>query len=234
MRYFRVISAFALLFALASCAGRKELVPKAATFITVDGSGEDSSRKVSSEGASFDVEVTCDALWDVTVPEEAQTWIVTGEIQKGKKNSYTVPVSVYPSSEEHPRSADILFSGGTFHCVLTIVQDAPDPLTLNRVQGFYGLEGGDVILGGKLQGGCFHSSGMWSYRIMDPESLTVWVLGDIPEELSSGESLTLRFKNVSEGMDERLLTFTDVLVVKSTSSLVWLRKDASTYFIVER
>ena len=220
---------------LASCFGRKEIEHRAATFLSVNGRQYDAPMKVSSEGAALKIDVSCDADWTVRIPEDA-SWIVQGERTPAGRNKWILNLEVAPSTETYPRSADLVFICERYSRVVTVNQEAPDILTMNRVPGFYGIEGsGNVILGGKRQSSSFHFGKTWTYRIMDLQSLTVWSLADIPEDLKAGDTIiSMRLKTVSGGMGEGIHYYTDVSVVRNAGGTVWLKKDDSTYFIVER
>ena len=204
-----------------------------AAYLVVNGVVGDSGVKVPSSGGSVEVSVRCDADWTAVRAEES-AWISVGEKIKSGRNLWTLPLMLEPNESESPRTGGVKVTAGSYSYVLTVTQSAPDPLTLNRIPGFYGLEGGDVTLSGTRQASSYHFGNMWMYRILDPVTMTVWALGGIPEELSEGDVVKLRYKMISAGMEESKDYFTDVSVVRSTPSLVWLRQNESVYFVLDR
>ncbi|MCR5408690.1 MAG: BACON domain-containing protein [Bacteroidales bacterium] len=204
-----------------------------AGYLLIDRQVTDFSKSISPDGTEADFKVICDASWEVSVPEDA-TWISIGEKTKSGKNAWTLPYSVASNESIYPRTSSILFKAGEHSVQVTLEQGVPDPLTLNKVPGFYGIEGVNVIATGSRQSSSFHFGNSWIYRITEPSTLTVMALGNIPWNLKSGEHINVSYKVVRQGMEEMYVPSVDVEVVRVTSTLVWLRKNESEYFILER
>jgi len=225
-----VIVAMALL--ALSCKEKKET--QEASYLVVNRQLGDSETKVVPDGGELSFTISCDAAWKVNKPEEL-TWVTLGDKYRKEKNVWTLPLKVDPNEGEYPRSGTLTFTADEYTSVVTLTQEAPDPLTLNKIPGFYGLEGGDFLVTTFRQTSSFHSGNNWSFRIIDPLNMVVYALGGIPEKLSSGDVIpVLTLKTVVQGMLEHIVTFTDVTVVKDTPTLVWLRTGETVFFIVER
>lgn len=206
-----------------------------AGFLVVNRQVADSEIKVSPDGGQLEISVTCDADWNVSELEE-YSWISPGSrVREEKKNTWTLPVTVDPNEGEYPRSGILAFTADEYRIELTLSQTAPDPLTLNKNPGLYGIPGGDVLVTPGRQSSSFHYGDRWSYRVVDPVTLSVYALGNIPESISSGDVIPfLSYKAVSQGLSESNETFRNVTVVRSTPTMVWLRQSESVYFIVDR
>ncbi|MBQ3873457.1 MAG: BACON domain-containing protein [Bacteroidales bacterium] len=230
----RLAAYLAIAAAVISCVEPEKKDPDVAGFLVVNRQVGDFELPVSPDGANVTLTVTCDAAWTATLPKET-SWIRIGEKSRGEKNIWTLSLDVLPNEGEYPRSSEITISADDYSTVVTVSQTAPDPLTLNKNPGLYGVQGGDVLLNQGRQASSFHYGERWSYRLVDPLTLTVSALGNIPENLVSGDVIPfLTFKTVTQGLSDYTETFRNVTVVRSTPTMVWLRQSESVYFIVER
>lgn len=221
------------LLCLCCCGPKEPEKPKEAAYLVVNRQMESHELQVSPEGASLSFTVNCDAAWEIAVPEDIP-WLTVGERASSGKDSWSVPYSVAANDTQFPRSASVQFTAGEHSCTVTLSQGAPDPLTLNKVPGLYGLDAGSITVTSHRQSSSFHYGDLWAYRIIDPYTLTVFVLDGIPESLEPGTSVTLRYKKVTQGLVESLELLEDVEVVRSLSGMVWLRKSDTQFFIVEK
>lgn len=216
------------------CHPREPKPAPEADYLLVDRQVTDFSKTVSPDGLESSFNISCDASWEVSVQEEAESWISVGEKQSSGKHSWTIPYSVTSNENLYPRTGLILFKAGEHSVQVTLEQGAPDPLTLNRVPGFYGFEGVNVFPTGSRQSSSFRYGNTWSYRIIDPSAMSVYALGNIPWDLESGSRISVSYKVLRRGMEISYEPSIEVEVVRSTASLVWLRRTESQYFIIER
>lgn len=231
---FAHVTVFALCFLALSCIYHKETdKDKDATYLVVNRQIDSHELSLSPEGVSSDFTVSCDASWEMTVLEDVP-WLTVGKKSSSGKNLWTVPYTVEANDTQYPRSTYVKFTAGEHACVVTLTQGAPDPFTLNKVPGIYGLDSGSITVSTHRQSGSYHYGDVWAYRIMDPYSLTVFVLSGIPEEPVSGTKVTLRYKKVVQGLVESAEVIEDVEVVRNLSGMVWLRKSDTQFFIVEK
>lgn len=221
------------LFCLCCCCPKEPEKEKEAAFLVVNRQMDSHEVTVSPEGAESEFTVSCDASWEMTAPEDTP-WLQVGETKSTGKEAWSVPYSVTPNESLIPRSAVFKFTAGEHSCTVTLSQGAPDPLTLNKVPGLYGLDSGSITLLGHRQSSSFHYKGVWAYRIIDPNAMTVYVLDGIPENPVPGTAVTLKYKKVVQGLVESLETIEDVEVVRNLSGMVWLRKSDTQFFIVEK
>ena len=224
----------ALPFLCLFCCGPKEPEkPKEAAYLVVNRQIDSHELQVSPEGTSSSFTVSCDAAWEITVPEDIP-WLTVGEKVSSGKDSWSVPYSIAANETQFPRSASVQFTAGEHSCKVTLTQGAPDPLTLNKVPGIYGLDSGSITVSAHRQSSSFHYGSVWAYRIIDPNTLTVFVLDGIPENPQPGTSVTLRYKKVTQGLLESMELLEDVEVVRNLSGMVWMRRSDSQFFIVEK
>lgn len=222
-----------LAFLCLCCCPKEPEKPKEASYLVVNRLMDSHELAVSPEGASSSFSVTCDAAWNMVIPEDVP-WLTVGEKASAGKESWSVPYSVTANDTQFPRSAAVKFTAGEHTCVVTLVQGAPDPLTLNKVPGIYGLDSGSITVTGHRQSSSFHYGKVWAYRIIDPYSLTVFVVDGIPENPVPGTTVTMKYKKVTQGLLESLEIIEDVEVVRNLSGMVWLRKSDTQFFIVEK
>ncbi|MBP5676690.1 MAG: BACON domain-containing protein [Bacteroidales bacterium] len=217
------------------CCHPKEPKPAPeADYLLVDRQVTDFTKSISPDGTeSSSFTVSCDASWEFSLQEDTP-WISIGEKVPSGKNIWTLPYTVSSNESIYPRSAAVLFKAGEHSVQVTLEQGVPDPLSLNKVPGFYGVDGVNVLPTGTRQSSSFRCADWWTYRIIDPSTLTVYALGGIPWNLKSGETITVSYKVVRSGIEEAYDPSLGVEVVRVTGTLVWLRKDESEYFILER
>lgn len=205
-----------------------------ADYLLVDRQVTDFTKSVSPDGTqSGSFTVSCDAAWEYTLPEDVQ-WISIGERTPSGKNTWALPYTVASNESIYPRSAEVLFKAGEHLLRVTMEQGVPDPLSLNKVPGFYGIDGVNIISTGTRQSSSFHYGDKWSFRIIDPVTLTVYALGGVPWDLEAGSHIPVSYKVVHRGIEMIWEPSIDVEVVRATDALVWLRKNESQYFILER
>ena len=206
---------------------------KKADFLVVNNLEQDHEVSVSPEGLSSTFKISTDGKWTAVVQENT-SWVSLGERVTSGKLSWKLPYTALPNDTQYPRSSVVTVTSDSLSCRITITQSAPDPLVLNKLPGLYGLDGGNVTLGGRRQSATIRYGKKLCYRIMDPATLTVHILGDIPEDASAGSTVTLRYKKVVQGMLETMETIDGVEVVRNSQGMMWLRKSDTVYFIIDK
>jgi hypothetical protein len=234
MRFYRPVLLILLLLPVCCCRHKEPTQEPEADYLLIDRQVTDFTRSISPDGVESSFTISCDAEWELSFPEEPVPWMTVGESEKTGKNSWTLPYAVSSNESIYPRNTKLVFKAGEHSIQVTIEQGVPDPLTLNKVPGFYGVEGVNVLPTGTRQSSSLHYGNYWTYRILDPSSLTVHALGGIPWDLASGSHISVSYKTVRQGMEESYEPAVDVEVVRVTGTLVWLRKSESEYFIIER
>lgn len=234
MRFYRPVLLMLLLLPVCCCRHKEPTQEPEADYLLIDRQLTDFTKNVSPDGAESSFTVSCDAEWELSLPEEPVPWMTVGESAKTGKNTWTLPYTVLSNESIYPRSTKLVFKAGEHIVQVTMEQGVPDPLTLNKVPGFYGVEGVNVFPTGTRQSSSFHYGDYWTYRILDPSALTVQALGNIPWDLKAGSHISVSYKMLHQGMEEVYDPSVDVEVVRVTGTLVWLRKNESEYFILER
>lgn len=222
-----------LSFLALCCCPKEPEKEKEAAFLVVNRQVDSHEVTASPEGTSSNFTVDCDGVWEMTAPEDVP-WLTVGEKVSAGKEKWNIPYTVAANDTQFPRSAVFQFTAGEHSCTVTLSQGAPDPLTLNKVPGMYGFDSGSITVLGSRQSSSFHYGGAWAYRIIDPVTLTVFVLSGIPENPVPGTTLTLKYKKVVQGLLESLEVIEDVEVVRNLDGMIWMRKSDTQFFIVEK
>ena len=235
MRFNRSIILFLCVLSLCCCRRKEPDNNGEAGYLLVDRQVSDHQKTISPDGMESAFSISCDGDWDVTVQEEAVSWINLGErVASGKNNEWSVPYTIASNETLYPRNGSVLFKAGEHLINVTFSQAVPDPLTLNKVPGFYGIDGKNVIPSGSRQSSSFRYGEKWCFRILDVSSLTIYALGNIPWDLTPGSVLTVSYKMVQAGIEETYEPAIQVEVLRVSSGMVWLKKSESEYFILER
>ena len=74
-----------------------------------------------------------------------------------------------------------------------------DPVTRISVPGAYGVPGGDQILQPARQTGALYYGNSFTFRILDPSTLTVVSLSGIPRDMKEGSSFSLYYRLSKDG-----------------------------------
>ena len=72
------------------------------------------------------------------------------------------------------------------------------------------------------------------FRILDPGERKVLSIHGIPASLKEGDRIPLHFRVMVNGYCIQSENFTDILVLKLSSNMIWLKKDETTYFVLQR
>lgn len=112
------------------------------------------------------------------------------------------------------------------------VPEDPDPITMITTPGAYGLEGGDVIFDPSVnqlsvveyQGGC-------SYRMLNPEKVSVVSVSGLPQVLSEGDSVSFLYRVLEHG-HSTVSTRYDMTVLQMKDGKAWLKQNDSTFVVI--
>ena len=112
------------------------------------------------------------------------------------------------------------------------VPEDPDPITMITTPGAYGVEGGDVIFDQSVnQLSVIEYSGGCSYRIFNPETITVVSVSGLPRVLGAGDSVSFLYR-VLEQSHSAVSTRYDMTVLQIKDGKAWLKKDDTTFFVI--
>ncbi|MBO7397341.1 MAG: BACON domain-containing protein [Bacteroidales bacterium] len=226
MKYLlRLFLSLLAVFAIAGC--REGEKTKADSAFSVNLKSEDSSLDIPDEGSSVRVYVSSDSPWSHRFSGgEAPSWLEISEPEKLNSNSWYVLLTAPENAGDAAREADIVFSNASHSYTLHVVQPAIDPLLKLLRPGFYGLEGGDVLLGGRLQGSRSISSGSISYSLMDPFSLKTWTVRFPADAASQPKGSEVGGVWLSIREKDRTLSNTaleEVVLLRKRDNTLWLK-----------
>lgn len=111
-----------------------------------------------------------------------------------------------------------------------------DPIVQVLVPGAYGIPGGNQVYNeDRHQLSAMECpDGTILFRVLDPGERKVLSIHGIPTSLKEGDRIPLHFRVMVNGYTIQSESFTDVLVLKLTSNMIWLKKDETTYFVLQR
>ena len=114
--------------------------------------------------------------------------------------------------------------------------ETEDPILQVSVPGAYGIPGGNQVYNeDRHQLSAMECpDGTLLFRILDPGERKVLSLHGIPGNLTKGERISIHFCVMVNGYTIQSETFTDLLVLKTASDKIWLKKDDTTYFVLQR
>lgn len=108
-----------------------------------------------------------------------------------------------------------------------------DPLERVRVPGAYGVPGGDQILQLSRQSSTLFYGNSFSYRLLDPSTLTVVSLSGFPKGLEEGDTVSFTYRLVRRGVTIATARYDGVKVIKTGGGMAWLKKDENCFFVIE-
>lgn len=111
-----------------------------------------------------------------------------------------------------------------------------DPIVQILVPGAYGIPGGNQVYNEDRHqlSSMECPDGTLLLRILDPGERKVLSIHSVPAKLRQGDRIPLHYRVMVNGYTIQSQSYTDVLVVKVTDSNIWLRKDETTYFVLQR
>ena len=111
-----------------------------------------------------------------------------------------------------------------------------DPIVQVLVPGAYGIPGGNQVYNeDRHQLSAMECpDGTLLFHLMDPGERKVLSIHGIPSTLQEGDRISLHFRVMVNGYTIQSESFTDVLMLKLTPRMIWLKKDETTYFVLQR
>ena len=108
-----------------------------------------------------------------------------------------------------------------------------DPVLAVRLPGIYGVEGGNEVLQRGVQSSFLEYEGGRSWRLLHPAACKVVSLSGLPLQFRQGERVDFLYRVSERGITRIARRFSEVTVVQVSDTLVWLKKDEHTFFVVE-
>ncbi len=111
-----------------------------------------------------------------------------------------------------------------------------DPVLQVQVPGAYGIPGGNQVYNeDRHQLSTLESpDGSQIFLLLDPGERKVMSIHGIPASLKAGDRISFHFRVMTNGYVLQSEEFEDVELLKVTDKLLWLKKDANTYFVLAR
>lgn len=112
------------------------------------------------------------------------------------------------------------------------VPDDPDPITMVTTPGAYGVEGGDVIFDLSVnQFSVLEYTGGCSYRIINPQTVTVVSVSGLPRVLVAGDKVSFLYRVLEQGHSTVSARY-DMTVLQIKDGKAWLKKDDTTFIVI--
>ena len=108
-----------------------------------------------------------------------------------------------------------------------------DPITRVQIPGAYGVKGGDQILSPSRQSSILGYGNSFSYRILDPSTLTVVSLSGLPNGLQKGSKVSFQYRLARRGVTVATQQFENLPVVKVQDGRAWIRQSDETFFVID-
>ena len=126
-----------------------------------------------------------------------------------------------------------------FSCKDPVAPQPPSPpeeedvVTRVQVPGAYGVKGGDQILSPSRQSSVLVYGKSFSYRILDPSTLTIVSLSGLPEGLDVGDKVSFQYRLARHGATLAQERYENLPVVKVQDAKAWIKKDDETFFVID-
>lgn len=108
-----------------------------------------------------------------------------------------------------------------------------DPITKVSVPGAYGVKGGDKILLPSSQTGVLVYDKSFSFRILDPATLTVVSLSGLPVGLQVGDRISLHYRLSRGGRTLESEVYENVEILMTNDKMAWLKKNEEIFFVIQ-
>lgn len=120
------------------------------------------------------------------------------------------------------------------------VQPAPpdppvpeDPVLHVSVPGAYGVKGGDKIQLPYTQTSVLTYGNSFTYRILDPATLTVVSLSGLPVGLEVGKRISLHYRLMKGGRTLVSEVYENVEILLINDQMAWLKKNDEIFFVIQ-
>ena len=108
-----------------------------------------------------------------------------------------------------------------------------EPILAVSIPGAYGAEGGTQSLQEGMQTSLLTYDGGAAWRMIQPSGCKVVSFSALPLQMKAGDSISFLYRVSEQGITRVCRTYRDVKVLQVKDGLVWLKKDDSTYFLLE-
>ena len=108
-----------------------------------------------------------------------------------------------------------------------------EPVLKVEIPGAYGVPGGSQILQHSWQGSVLLYGDSFSYRLLDPVSLTVVSLSGLPVGIEAGKNVDFQYRLSRRGISLASESYSGVQVLQVKDGKAWLKKDEETFFVIQ-
>lgn len=230
----RILICLLGLLCLAGCEPKEVPEEEDVSFV-VNGRIGDSEFHPSADVQTLRFEVYAENKWNCVQEGFERRWISYEIAKAEKKDTWKISFFLAENTGNAPRTTVFLFTSGTMRRRVTVTQSVEDPIFRTHAIGAYGVPGGDVVFDrerfqyGRLQ----YGADRLSFRLTEPSAARVFTLSGLSQHMEPGMQFTVLYR-VLEGGYTRISETYDVQVIRVRDSLVWLKKDDNTYFVVKK
>ena len=108
-----------------------------------------------------------------------------------------------------------------------------DPITHVQVPGAYGVKGGDKILLPSSQTGVLIYDKSFTFRIIEPSSMTVVSVSGLPVGLKVGDRISLQYRLSRGGRTLESEVYENVQILMTNDKMAWLKKNDEIFFVIQ-
>ena len=108
-----------------------------------------------------------------------------------------------------------------------------DPVLHVSVPGAYGVKGGDKIQLPSSQTSVLTYGKSFTYRILDPSTLTVVSLSGLPVGLEVGKRISLHYRLARGGRTLVSEVYENVEILLINDQMAWLKKNDEIFFVIQ-
>ena len=108
-----------------------------------------------------------------------------------------------------------------------------DPITHVSVPGAYGVSGGDKILLPSCQTSVLVFGKSFSFRIIEPSTLSVISLSGLPVGLKAGDRVSLHYRLARGGRTLESEGYENLEVLLTSDNMAGLKKNDDVFFVIQ-
>lgn len=222
------------LWSLAGCGPKENREDDGSRFL-VNGRTGDSEFSPSADVQTLYFDVYSEKKWDCIQEGFERSWVSYEMVRSDKKDTWKISLILTENTGNAPRTAVFIFTSGTLQRRVTVTQSVEDPVFRTHTIGAYGVPGGDVIFDReRFQYSRLHyGTDRLSFRLFNPSAVRLATLSGLSRNMEPGMLFTVLYR-VQEGGLTRVSESYEVQVIRVKESLVWLKKDENTYFVLRK
>lgn len=108
-----------------------------------------------------------------------------------------------------------------------------DPVTQVSIPGAYGVKGGDQVLDPSRQAGTLIADKTFSYRILDPSSLTVVSMSGLPVGLQAGDKVSVHYRLSRGGRTIESELYENAEILMTNDKMAWIKVSDQIFFVIQ-